>query len=267
MHGVTHFSVSRRTGSGLTSIPISEGLGPATIRLSAGSFPCPQVTLSGLPFLCSGDNFVLVSNHGGAVNEAFADVFGTSAEFFFQDPGAGPLRADYLGGEDIPELGLLLQGEAGPIRSLSNPASLRVDRTRAVPYPDHYGLRLRFAVLRLPSGFLAVAPMVFFGEDFFVLFGSDFGGVHWNSTILSHAFYLAIEGGRNATSGLTVSGIGSANRDQIEQVFFRAMTELMPSAVSMPLAATVILQAALDLFGTNDPVARAVDQALLAVGL
>ena len=155
MHGVTHFSVSRRTGSGLTSIPISEGLGPATIRLSTGSFPYPQVTLSGLPFLCSGDNFVLVSNHGGAVNAAFADVFGTSAEFFFQDPGAGPLRADYLGGEDIPELGLLLQGEAGPIRSLSNPASLRVDRTRAVPYPDHYGLRLRFAVLRLPSGLLA----------------------------------------------------------------------------------------------------------------
>ena len=32
----------------------------------------------------------------------------------------------------------------------------------------------------------------------------DYDGVHWNSTILSHAFYLAIEGGRNATTGRLV---------------------------------------------------------------
>ena len=45
------------------------------------------------------------------------------------------------------------------------------------------------------------------------------------------------------------------------------MTQLMPNAVSIPLAAAVIWQAAIDLFGINDPVARAVDEALLAVGL
>ena len=272
MHGVTHFSVSRRTGSGLTSIPILDGLGPATISIGGSSAACSTTVLvfadgSSLPFFCSAGRFVLASNPGGAVHEAFSDVFGTSAEFFLQDLGSGLLRADYLLGEDIPELGFLSRLEQGPIRSLSNPASLHVDKTRAVRYPDHYGRLLRFAVLRLPSGFLAVAPVVIFGSDGFVLFGDDFGGVHWNSTILSHTFYLAIEGGRNATSGLTVSGVGSANRHQIEQVFFRAMTELMPSAVSIPLAATVILQAALDLFGINDPVVRAVDEALLAVGL
>ena len=55
----------------------------------------------------------------------------------------------------------------GGIRSLSNPQSFGD--------PDHYSRR-------------------FLGPD-------DNGGVHINSTIVSHAFYLAIEGGTNRTSG------------------------------------------------------------------
>ena len=77
---------------------------------------------------------------------------------------------------------------------------------------------------------------------------TDNGGVHWNATILGHAFYLAIEGGRNATSGRTVQGVGLANRKQIERVFFRAMTEIMPSFADFPIAAAVLGQSARDLF-------------------
>jgi Zn-dependent metalloprotease len=50
----------------------------------------------------------------------------------------------------------------------------------------------------------------------------DNGGVHTNSLIASHAFYLAIEGGTKPHSGLSVTGVGSANREQIEKVFYRA---------------------------------------------
>ena len=46
---------------------------------------------------------------------------------------------------------------------------------------------------------------------------SDNGGVHTNSTIVSHAYYLSVEGGTNRTSGLTVQGIGAANREQMER--------------------------------------------------
>ena len=42
--------------------------------------------------------------------------------------------------------------------------------------------------------------------------------MHTNSAIPSHAFYLAVEGGRNRVSGLTVQGVGAANREQIERV-------------------------------------------------
>lgn len=37
-------------------------------------------------------------------------------EFFFQPVGSGPLKADYLIGEDVRDF--------GPIRSLSDPASI-----------------------------------------------------------------------------------------------------------------------------------------------
>ena len=91
--------------------------------------------------------------------------------------------------------------------------------------------------------------------------------MHWNSTILSHAFYLAIEGGQHRTTGRTVQGVGGANRHDVERAFFRAMTHLMPARTTFPLTAEVIRQSAVDLFGTGSATHRAVDQALYAVGL
>lgn len=64
-------------------------------------------------------------NESGALNEAFSDMMATGAEFFFQQPGAGNLRADYLIGEDI--------FRPGGIRSMSDPA--------AFGDPDHYSRR------------------------------------------------------------------------------------------------------------------------------
>ena len=55
----------------------------------------------------------------GALNESFSDVMGTSAEFYFQQPGSGNLRADYLiGGQGNDTLhgsgaGTTLQGGEG----------------------------------------------------------------------------------------------------------------------------------------------------------
>ena len=43
------------------------------------------------------------------------------------------------------------------------------------------------------------------------LLPGDNGGVHTNSGIPNHAFFLAIEGGTNRTSGVSVQGVGAAN--------------------------------------------------------
>jgi Zn-dependent metalloprotease len=97
--------------------------------------------------------------------------------------------------------------------------------------------------------------------------GADNGGAHANSTVLSHAFYLAVEGGTDATSGLRTTGVGSEHRDQIERAFFRAMTELMPNNADESTAAYAVYQAAVDLYGASSPAANAIAGAMIAVGL
>jgi hypothetical protein len=123
------------------------------------------------------------------------------------------------------------------IRSLANPG--------LYGQPDHHS-RYRF---------LPVTP------------AGDNGGVHVNAGIPSHAFYLAIEGGANRTSGLSVQGVGAGNRDQIEKVFYRAFTLLMPASSGFVTARAATIQAARDLYGAGSAVERAVTQAWDAVGV
>ena len=92
--------------------------------------------------------------------------------------------------------------------------------------------------------------------------------MHDNSTILSHAFYLAIEGGQNRTSGRTVQGVGTANRGQIEQVFFRAVRDMLPSVVIVRSDwRRSSVKPSVDVHGASSAATTAIDQALTAVGL
>ncbi|MDP6582491.1 MAG: M4 family metallopeptidase, partial [Vicinamibacterales bacterium] len=107
-------------------------------------------------------------NAPGAIDEGLADIFGTAVEFYAQEAGDGPLRADYLIGED----------SGIPVRSLRDPQEIPQPFSASGTYPDHFSNLFR-------------------GPE-------DFGGFHINATILGHLYYLAIEGGTNRTSGLTV---------------------------------------------------------------
>ena len=121
----------------------------------------------------------------------------------------------------------------GGIRSLSNPALF--------DQPDHYSRFVR------------------------TLF--DNGGVHINAGIPNHAFYLAIEGGRHPTSGLNVTGVGGGNREQIEKVFYRAFTSMLPANARFSTARAATIQAARDLYGAGSAAERAVTDAWTAVGV
>ena len=165
-------------------------------------------------------------NESGALSEAFSDILGTGAEFYYQEVGSGYMKADYLLGED-------LTAPIGGFRSMANPA--------AFGDPDHYSKR-------------------YIGT-------SDNGGVHHNCGIINHAFYLAVEGGVNRTSGLAVTGIGGANRDRVEKVFYRAFTQMLTSNATFSQARAATLQAARDLYGANSDVERSLTQAWTAVGV
>jgi len=93
------------------------------------------------------------------------------------------------------------------------------------------------------------------------------GDPHYNGVIVTHAFYLAIEGGVNRTSGRTVVGVGAANREQIEKAFFRALTVLLPSGATFALTRVATIQAARDLYGAGSGPERAITQAWDAVGV
>jgi len=95
----------------------------------------------------------------------------------------------------------------------------------------------------------------------------DNGGVHTNSGIPNQAFYLAIEGGTNRTSGLSVQGVGGANREQIEKAFYRAFAFMLPSNATFSGARAATIQAARDLYGAGSGAERAITQAWTAVGV
>ena len=266
MHGVTHFSVSNRTGSpfGLSNpFPLDARLGPESFTAVDGeTYTCATARFPGLvetmegpdeglvPAWCVDGRFLLAYSGDVAIDEAYSDIFGESLEFFYESQGAA---ADYLVGGHT---------KRGPIRSLSDPKSLRDSF-----YPDVYRDRYEFALTLDEdeswdySGFVFVDGRYVDSADEF-----GYGGEHWNSLILSHAYYLAVEGGTHRTSGMTVEGIGGANREEMERIFFHAMRDLMPAAASLPIAATVLRQAAVDL-APGSTAERALDQALRAVGL
>jgi len=169
-------------------------------------------------------------NESGALNEAFSDMMGTGVEFFFQPAGSGSMQAEYLAGEDI------VTGTAAfplnGIRSMQNP-QLYGD-------PDHYSIRYTGA--------------------------EDNGGVHINSGIANNAFYLAIEGGTHRL-GARVTGVGAANREQIERVFYRGFTAFLVPTSNFAAARVATIQAARELYPTNPAVEAAIAQAWTAVGV
>ena len=168
-------------------------------------------------------------NEPGALDEAFSDIIATAAEFHVEEPGRGPLRADYLLGEDT----------GFPLRSLRDPQTLQNPITG--PYPDHYDNRY-------------LGPL-------------DQGGVHINATILGHAYFLAVEGGANRTSGLSVTGVGHENRLDIERTFFNAWVNLVPSFADHAIVRESLIRSATDLFGADAAATRAIREALDAVGI
>jgi bacillolysin len=145
----------------------------------------------------------------------------------WQPLGNDRAQADWSAGRDV--------GNGTPLRSFSDPHSLGA--------PDHYSLKL------------------------VTVLANDDGGVHTNSNIVNHMYYLAIMGGINRVSQLAVQGVGFANRDQIEKVIYRAFTLMLPANATFAVARAATIQAARDLFGAGSPAEVAITQAWSAVGV
>ena len=170
-------------------------------------------------------------NESGALNEAISDIMGVAVEFEFEPSGRGRQRADWILGED-------LYINFGPFfRTFINPMSLGD--------PDHYSVRCD-----------AECP-----EDF------DNGGVHINSSIANHAFYLMVAGGTNRTSGITVAGLGMDQMDRIESIFYRGFVFYLVPSSDFSDAREATLRAAREIYGAGSPEERTVRDGWNAVGV
>ncbi len=164
------------------------------------------------------------SNESGALNESMSDVFGAMVERYAH--GSVTDADTWKIGEDA-----YTPGTAGDaLRFMDNPNS--------VGDPDHYSLRYTGT--------------------------ADSGGVHTNSSIANHAFYLAAQGGTNRVSGVTVTGGGV---DNLAKIWYRALTVYMTSGTNFAGARTATLNAATDLFGSTSAQYNSVATGWCAVGV
>jgi bacillolysin len=98
----------------------------------------------------------------------------------------------------------------------------------------------------------------------------DNGGVHSNSGIPNHAYYLVVNGGKNAREGQpshdhtgpTVTGLGLADA---EQIFYLGFTSL-PSTATMSQARQGTVAASV-LYGTSSQQVISTRRAWTAVGV
>jgi thermolysin len=168
------------------------------------------------------------SKESGALNEAWSDIMGTMVERY-----ARPTTWNWLIGEEAYTPGT------------SGDALRRMDNPNAVGDPDHYSLRL-YPGSCTPSS------------------SNDYCGVHTNSNIANHAYYLIANGGTNRVSGITVTGIGPS---AAEKIFYRALTVYMTSGTNFAGARTATLNAATDLYGSGSSQYNGVANGWCAVGV
>jgi|GEM_PF-1648426 len=162
-------------------------------------------------------------NEPGALHEAYSDIIGEAVENYRTG------SSDWLSGASVN-----VPGMVGPIRSLIDPPSLN-DSGLGLVYPDrHYH-----------SGFYCGS--------------GDGGGVHHNSTVVSHAAYLMAEGG--SFNGCTIDAIG---RDKEERIYYQALTNYFTTNIDFQGSYTALSSACTDLYGATSSTCIAARRAMMA---
>lgn len=175
----------------------------------------------------NGNGGLTYQGESGALNESFADIFGTSVEFFGLGGGA-----NWTIGEDV-------MVSAPYLRSMSNPSS------GLQPQPDTY-----------QGNYWASTSSTV-----------DNGGVHTNSGVQNFWFYLLCQGGSGTNdlgNAYSVAGIGIT---QARQIAYRNLTTYLTPSATYYDAYLGSLQSAQDLYGNPSTQYDAVRDAWYAVGI
>ncbi|MDX6180876.1 M4 family metallopeptidase [Flavobacterium sp. Fl-77] len=167
----------------------------------------------------------------GAMNEAFSDIWGACIEY-----RAAPNKSTWLVGEDIERRSGHLA-----LRSMSDPNS--------EGQPDTYGGTYWINVNCTPTS------------------NNDYCGVHTNSGVLNHWFYI-LSVGKSGTNDIgnayNVTGI---TIEKAAQIAYRLESVYLTSNSTYANARTSGIQSAIDLYGAGSPEVIATTNAFYAVGV
>jgi len=184
---------------------------------------------------------LIYENESGALNESFSDIFGTNIEFYGQTdmssryPDRVPGTADWLLGEDLVKVGVAGRDMRSPgnTNTVTDPQPSKYKGTNWTPYTNN------------PTS------------------KNDQGGVHNNSGVQNHFYYLLCQGGNSNNNGIpyNLTGIGINNARQIA---YRALTVYCASNTVYSGARAAWISAATDL---NPAWTASVSAAWNAVGV
>jgi len=164
----------------------------------------------------------------GALDEGFADIWGACVEAW-----ATPLKQRWLMGEDL---------NVGAFRSLANP--------NAFGQPDTYlGTNWVNTTSCTPNN------------------GNDFCGVHTNSGVLNHWFFLLSEGGSGINDIGNTFNVNGLNINTAAQIAYRTKLLMNNSLANYALCRQMSIQAAIQLFGNCSNEVVQVTNAWYAVGV
>ncbi|MFV8351915.1 M4 family metallopeptidase [Flavobacterium sp. XS2P14] len=182
--------------------------------------------------ICEKTANLAYQRESGAMNEGFSDIWGACVEYF-----AAPTKSTWLIGEDI-------ERRAGKtaLRSMSNP--------KLEGQPDTYG-GTNWKVINCGTPTQT----------------NDYCGVHTNSGVLNHWFYiLAVgkSGTNDIGSSYNVTGI---TIDKAAKIAYRLESVYLSANSTFANARTYGIQSATDLYGAGSAEVIATTNAFYAVGV
>ena len=172
-------------------------------------------------------------NESGALNEGFSDIWGACVEEY-----AAPEKDLWKAGEEV---------------NLNQTANRALDEPNLITY-------------QAPDGKTYPYPDTYQGEGWYS--GSwDNGGVHINSTVLSHWFYLLSEGGSGTNDNGDCYYLDGIGIEKASKIVYRLETVYLDQESDYSEARNFAIQAAKDLYGNNSVEAIETTNAWYAVGI
>lgn len=184
--------------------------------------------------VCSSTANLVYQKEPGAMNEGFSDIWAAAVEYYAAPNDAN--KNKWLIGEEIDR-----RSGSAALRSMSDPNSQG--------QPDTYGGSYWVNVNCTPTS------------------SNDYCGVHTNSGVLNHWFYILTEGktGTNDIgSSFSVTGIGM---DKAANIAYRTEAVYLSQNSTFANARTYSIQSATELYGAHSPEVIATTNAWYAVGV